>query len=324
MRRRVFLAFAITMAAWPRPLTAQQAAPPLIGFVRSSSIDDAGALVEAFRLGLRETGYIDGQNVLIELRSADDNAATLPSIVEDLLHRRAALIFGNASAIRTAKTLTETVPIVFASGSDPARDNLVVSFNQPEANVTGVSFFNTQLGAKKLELTRDLVRRPGAIGVLVNPHSAGSRAEQADIEAAARITAQNVMALNTATEADFGPAFDRLVQARAAALIVTGDALFLSRRSTLLDLATRHRIPTIHSDRLMVESGGLLSYGASITEAYRQAGIYAGRILKGEKPRDLPVMRSTKFELVVNLKTANTLALGVPEHILARADTVIE
>jgi putative tryptophan/tyrosine transport system substrate-binding protein len=324
MRRRAFLAGFGATATVPWTSRAQQSALPLIGFVRSSSIDDSSALVAAFELGLRETGHIDGQNVLIELRPADDNAASLPSIIEDLLRRRVSLIFGNAAAIRAAKALTSTVPIVFASGSDPARDNLVATFNQPEANITGISFFNSQLGPKKLELIRDLVRRPGAIGVLVNPHSTGSRTEGEDIAAAARATGQDVMILETARDTDFAPAFDTLVDKRAVAAIVTGDAIFLSRRSTLRSLARQHRIPIICSDRLIVEATGVLSYGASITEAYRAAGIYAGRILRGEQPRDLPVMRSSKFELVVNLKFATELGLTVPDTMLARADTVIE
>lgn len=324
MRRRAFLAGLGAMATGPWILHAQQSALPLIGFVRSSSIDDSNALVTAFATGLRETGHIDGQNVLIELRPADDNAANLPAIIEDLLRRRVSLIFGNAAAIRAAKALTSTVPIVFASGSDPARDNLVEKFNQPEANITGVSFFNSQLGAKKLELTRDLVRHAGPCGVLVNPHSTGSRAEGEDIAAAARATGQDVMIVETARDTDFARAFDTLVSGRAIAAIVTGDAVFLSRRSTLRSLTRQHRIPIICSDRLVVETAGVLSYGASITDAYRAAGVYAGRILRGEQPRDLPVMRSAQFELVVNLRAATELGLTVPEMLLARADTVIE
>jgi putative ABC transport system substrate-binding protein len=324
MRRRVLLNILAGLAIWPQAAIAQQATLPLIGFLRSSSIDDAAALVSAFRAGLQESGFIEGQNVAIEFRSADDHTANLPPIIEDLLRRRVAVLVGNATAVRAAKAMTAAVPIVFASGSDPSREDIVASFNQPEANITGISFFNSELGAKKLELIRDLVAGAGPIGVLANPHSPGSSSERRDVEATGRATGQDILALNTATEYDFEVAFAALVRARGRAMLVTGDALFLSRRDRLIALAARFGVPVIYSERLIVEDGGLVSYGASITDAYRQAGLYAGRILKGERPGQLPVMRATRFELVINLKTAAALGLAVPDTLLARADTVIE
>ncbi len=324
MRRREFLTILAGMAIWPLEAIAQQATLPLVGFLRSSSIDDAAALVSAFRAGLQETGFIEGQNVAIEFGAADDRTADLPPIIEDLLRRRVAVLVGNGTAVRAAKALTTSVPIVFASGSDPSRENIVASFNQPEANITGVSFFNSQLGAKKLELIRDLVAGAGAIGVLANPHSPGSETEKRDVEMAARATGQAVIALAAITEDDLETAFAALARARGRAMLVTGDALFFSRRHRLIALAARFGVPVVCSDRLIVEDGGLASYGASVTDAYRQAGIYTGRILKGERAKDLPVVRSTKFELVINLKTATALRLTVPDSLLARADTVIE
>jgi putative ABC transport system substrate-binding protein len=303
-----------------------QSAPalPLIGLVRSSSLDDVGDLVAAFKDGLKSTGHVDGQTVAIELQSAEDRYEALPAIIADLVARGAAVLVGNGAAVRVAKSKTTTIPIVFAVGDDPVRSKLVPSLSQPGGNITGVTFFNSYLGAKKLELIRQLIPAGRPIAVFVNPDSPVSRAEGGDVLKSAHSVGQRVLQLDVRTEADFEAAFGRLVGEHAASLLVTGDALFLSRRDRLVELAVQHAVPAIYSEKLIVADGGLMSYGASITEAYRQAGIYTGRILNGEKPADLPVMQPTRFELSINLKTAKTLGLSIPAPLLSLADDVIE
>ena len=324
-RRHVIALIGSAAATWPIAALAQSAAPlPLVGFVRSSSLDDVGDLVVAFKDGLQSTGHVDGQTVKIELRSAQDRYETLPAIVADLIARRAAVLVGNAAAARIAKAGTATIPIVFAVGDDPVRSHLVASLSQPGGNVTGVTFFNSSLGAKKLELIRQFIPTGRTIAVFVNPDSPVSRAEVADVLKSAQSVGQSVLHLDVRTEADFEPGFTRLVGEHAVALLVTGDALFFRRRERLVTLAARHAVPAIYSEKLMVEDGGLMSYGASITEAYRQVGVYAGRILNGEKPADLPVIQPTRFELSLNLKTAKVLGLSVPAPLLSLADEVIE
>jgi len=297
---------------------------PVIGFVRSSSIETVGFLVTAFRQGLKETGYVEGQNVAIEFRSADDHYERLPAIVDELIRRPAAVIVANSTAAQFAKTLTTTIPIVFATGGDPVRDGLIVSFNRPGANVTGVSFLGSNLGGKKLELIRSLVPKARTIAVLENPDSPISQAERMDVLTAARAVGQRVIVLKARTEQDFDSAFTTLVHERAGALLVTGDALFNSRRDRLVALAARHAVPTIHTEKPFVEAGGLMSYGASLADAYRQVGVYTGRILKGEKPADLPVVQPTKFDLVINLKTAKVLGLTIPPSVLTRTDEILQ
>ena len=260
----------------------------MIGFVRSSSLEAVANFVAAFRQGLKETGYVDGQNVLIEFRSAEDHVEKLPLIIADLIRRPVAVLVANSAAAQAAKAATTTIPIVFAVGGNPVKDNLVASYNRPGGNATGVSFLNSELGAKKLELIRYLLPGAGTLGVFEIPNNPLSQSEVMDAVTTARASGQRTIVLNVNTEPDFDTAFATLGRERAGALLVTGGALFLSRRNKLIALAARYAIPTIYSERLIVEAGGLMSYGASITDAYRQVGIYTGRILKGEKPADLP------------------------------------
>jgi putative ABC transport system substrate-binding protein len=302
---------------------AQQQTMPVIGFVRSSSLKGVETMVAAFRQGLKETGYVEGQNVVIEFRSAEDHYERLPAIIAELIRRPVAVLVANHAAAQLAKAATTTVPIVFATGGDPVKDNLVASLGRPGGNITGVSFLGN-LGSKKLELLRELVPKARIVGVLVNPQSPPSQAERMDVLTAAQAVGQRVIVLNVRKEGDFDTAFATIVHERAGALLVTGDALFTSRRHKLVALAAQHAVPTIHTEMLFVEAGGLMKYGASITDAYRQVGIYTGRILKGEKPADLPIIQPTKFELVLNLKTAKALGLTVPPSLLLRADRLIE
>jgi putative ABC transport system substrate-binding protein len=261
--------------------------------------------------------------VVIEFRSAEDHYERLPAIIAELIRQPVAVLVANHAAAQIAKATTTTVPIVFATGGDPVKDNLVGSLGRPGRNITGVSFLGN-LGSKKLELLRELVPKARTVGVLVNPDSPPSQAERMDVLTAAQAVGQRVTVLNVRQEGDFDTAFATLVHERAAALLVTGDALFTSRRDKLVALSARHAVPTIHTEMLFVEAGGLMKYGASITDAYRQVGIYTGRILKGEKPADLPVVQPTRFELVLNLKTAKALGLTIPPSLLLRADRLIE
>lgn len=324
--RRSFMRFlAGGLLATPRLVSTQQPAMPVIGFVRSSSFRGAEHLVDAFRLGLQEAGYIEGRNVAIEFRSADDQYEKLPALITELIRRPAAVLVANAIAAQAAKAATTTVPIVFATGGDPVEDDqLVTSFSRPGGNITGVTFLANTLGAKKLELLRDVVPKARMIGVLENPNGVVSRRERMSVLAAAQTVGQGVVAVTATRERDFDGVFTTLAHEQAGALLVTGDALFTSRRNRLLALAARHAMPMIHSEKLLVQAGALMSYGPSVTDAYRHVGIYAGRILKGEKPADLPVIQSTKFELVINLKTAKTLGLTIPPVVLARTDEIIE
>jgi len=325
MDRRTFIgSIAGGLLTMPLAARAQQAAVPLIGFVRSSSLRDSDKLVAAFRQGLKDTGFIEGQNVALEFRSADDRYEKLPIIVGDLLRRHVSVLVANAIAAQAAKAETSTVPIVFATGGDPVRDKLVTSFNRPGENITGVSFFTATLGAKKLELLRELVPKATTVGVLQNPTDRASQAETSDVVTAARAVGQRVIVQSAGNEHELESAFASLVRERAGALLVTGDALFYSWRGKLIALAARYSIPTIYYLRDFVADGGLISYGASITDAYRQVGIYTGRILKGEKPADLPVIQPTNFELVINMKTAKALGMTIPQSVLLRADEVIQ
>ena len=325
MSRRKFIALVASAVVASRlAAQAQQLPMPVIGFVRSSSLDSVGNLVAAFRQGLKEKGFVEGQNVLIDFRSAEDHYERLPSIIADLIRRPVAVLVANSAAAREAKVVTTVIPIVFAIGSNPVKDNLVASYNRPGGNATGVSFLNSDLGAKKLELIVNLVPGTGILGVLENPNSYISQSERMDAVRAAHTIGKRTIVLSVSNEPDFDAAFATLGRERAGALLVTGDALFLSRRNKLIALAARYAIPTIYSESLIVEAGGLMSYGASITDAYRLVGIYTGRILKGEKPADLPVIQPTKFELVINQKTAKALALKIPQSLLLRADEVIK
>jgi putative tryptophan/tyrosine transport system substrate-binding protein len=329
MKRRDFITLlGGAAAAWPPGARAQQPAMPVIGFLRDASLPADALLpasdrVTAFHQGMKETGYVEGQNVAIEYRSAEGQTDRLPLLVADLLRRQVALIVGNTLAALAAKAATTTVPIVFASGGDPVKLGLVASLNRPGGNVTGVSFISLELGTKHLGLLREL--RPGAarIAVLVDPKSPTTEPFVSQVRAAASVIGQQIEVLYVSSDREIETALTTLVQ-RADALLVGGGGLMYSRREQIVALAARHRIPAMYILRDYVAAGGLMSYGASTTDAYRQAGIYAGRILKGEKPADLPVVLGAKFELVINLTTAKALGLEVPDRLLALADEVIE
>jgi putative ABC transport system substrate-binding protein len=325
MRRREFITLVCgAAAAWPLAATAQQSAMPVVGFLRSVSLADAADLVTAFRQGLKETGYIEGQNVAIDLRSAEGHLDRLPALVDDLIRRPVVVIVGNNNAALAAKAATTTIPIIFATGSDPVRDGLVARLNRPGGNVTGIVFFTSVLGAKRLDLLRQLVPKATLMAMLVNPGSPDTDAEQRDIQAAAQAIGQQLIILDASSDRDIETAFATFVQRGAGALIVGTGAFLFSNRERLVALAARHALPAIYADREAVAAGGLMSYGPSIVDAYRQVGVYAGRVLKGEKPADLPVIRSTKFEFIINLNTARTLGLSIPPGILAIADEAIE
>jgi putative ABC transport system substrate-binding protein len=329
MQRRDFItllggAAAASSVSWPLAARAQQPALPIIGFLRSTSLVAFAHLVTAFRQGLKETGFVEGQNVAIEYRSAEDQADRLPALVADLIRRRAAVIVGDTSSSLAAKAATTTVPVVFAAGGDPVRDGLVASLNRPGGNVTGVVFFFAVLGAKRLELLHQLVPKASTIAMLVNPDTPGTEAERRDVQAAAQALGQQLLILDVSSERDIEAAFATFFQRGAGALFVGSGGFMNSHRERLVALAARHALPAMYAQREAALAGGLMSYGPSITDAYRQAGIYTGRILKGEKPADLPVMQATKFEFVLNLKTAKTLGLEVPAQLLALTDEAIE
>jgi putative tryptophan/tyrosine transport system substrate-binding protein len=332
MKRREFITLAVGAAVAPMlssfAVLAQQAAQetktPVIGFLRSASLDDAGRLTAGFRQGLKETGFVEGHDVAIEFRSAENQPDRLPALVSDLIHRPAAVIVGNNVAALAAKAATDTVPIVFAMGGDPVREKLVASLNRPGGNVTGVVFIAAVLGAKRLELLRQLVPKATTIGVLVNPNIPTTEAERNDVQAAARAIGLQLIVLDISSDRDIEAAFATFVQRGAGALLVGNGAFIYSNRERIIELAARHALPAGYVWAEVAMAGGLMSYGAAIADAYRQAGIYAGRILKGEKPADLPVMQSTKFEFVINLKTAKALGLRVPLIMQMTADEVVE
>ena len=323
--RRKFLAtLGGVVAAWPLAGRAQQPAMPVIGFLRDTSLAHFTHLVVAFRRGLKEAGFIEGQNVVIEYRSVEDQADRLPALVADLVRRQVALIVGNTPATVAAVAATTTVPIVFVTGNDPVITGLVASLNRPGGNATGVSFLSSAVGTKRLELLRQLVPKAAALAMLVDPNTADAERERRDVQAATQAIGQELTVVDVSSDRDIETAFPTFVQRGAGALFVGIGAFFNSRRERIVALSSRHAIPAIYPWREAVQIGGLMSYGTSMTDAYRQAGVCAGRILKGEKPGDLPVMQPTKFEFVINLKTAKALGLDVPDRLLALADEVIE
>jgi putative ABC transport system substrate-binding protein len=326
MRRREFITLVGGAGAAVLPLAAhaQQPAMPVIGFLRSTSLLDSTQLLIAFRQGLKETGFVEGQNVTIEYRWAEGQYNRLETLVADLIERKVAVIAANSPSALAAKTATTTIPIVFTTGDDPVNLGLVTSLSRPTGNVTGVAFFGGAVIAKQLELLHELLPQAAAISVIVNPSFPGTTFQLSDLQEAALTIGRTMHVVNASTSSEINTAFATIARQRTDALLVAGDPFFLSRVSQFVTLAARHAVPTIYAQREYVAAGGLICYGTSVTDAYRQVGVYVGRILKGAKPTDLPVMRATKFELVINLQTAKLLGLEVPPTLLVRADEVIE
>ena len=327
MRRREFTTLlGGAAAAWPLAAHAQQSAMPVIGFLDMRSPGMAANNLPAFRQGLAQTGYVEGRNVGIEYRFAELQNDRLPALAADLVRRQVAVIAGvtTTQGALVAKAATTTIPIVFAIGGDPVKNGLVASLNRPGGNVTGVSYLTNELGAKRLGLLRDLLPNAGMIAALVNPTNPNAESDAKDLLAAAQSMGLTLNVLHVSSERDIDGLFATLVQRRASAFLTASDPLFTSRRQQIAVLAADHKIPAIYHVRDFTTAGGLMSYAPNIYDVFRQAGVYTGRILKGEKPADLPVVQSTKFEFVINLQTARALGLDVPPTLLARADEVIE
>jgi putative ABC transport system substrate-binding protein len=324
MKRREFIAlFGSAAITWPLATQAQQARMPLVGFLRSSSASFE-FLVTAFREGLKEQGFVESQNVQIEYRYAENENERLRALATDLLARPLAVVVADTIAAIEIKAAATRVPLIFASGGDPVAAGLVTSLNRPGGNVTGVVFFATLLGAKRLELLRQVVPNASLIGVLTSSTSPNVVAERADVEAAALAMGQQLTVVDVIREEELDAAFGTFIQSGAKALLIGSGTLLTSNRNRIVALAARHSLPAMFPHREEALDGGMMSYGASVSDAYRQAGIYAGRILKGEKPADLPVMRSSRFEFVLNLGTTKRLGIEVPRNVLALADQVIE
>ena len=325
MRRREFIAGLGGAAGLPLAVHAQQTAMPVVGFLRSGSPQLNAHLVAAFRQGIGELGYIEGRNVTVAYRWAH-NDDQLRELAADLVRLRVNVIVtpGSTTAAAAAKSATTTIPIVFSAGGDPVQTGLVASLNRPGGNVTGVSSMAGELGSKRVGLLQELVPRAARLAALINPVNPLAQAFVTDIRAAAPAIGQQIEVLNASTSQDIDTAFAKLVERQADALLVGPDALFVSLRVQIATLAARHAVPAIYPFRDDAEAGGLMSYGPSNTDLVRQAGIYTGRVLKGEKPADMPILRATKFELVINLKAAKALGLTVSDKLIAAADEVIE
>ena len=328
MRRREFITLLGGAAvAWPLAARAQQTAMPVIGFVNPQSSDGHAGRLRGFRQGLKEAGFVEGENVAIEYRWAEGQFDRLAALAAELVRREVAVIIatGGISSAKAAKAATTTIPIVFLAAEDPVRVGLVASLARPGGNLTGINFLNTELAAKRLEILRELVPGLARVAVLVNPANAmNAETTLRGAEAAGDAMGLQIQALNASTSREINVVFANLARQRPDALFVGGDAFFNSRCVQLVNLASRHALPATYADRLLPEAGGLMSYGSDIVDAWRQVGVYAGRILKGAKPAALPVVLASKFELVINAQTALMLGLTVPEKLIATADEVIE
>jgi putative ABC transport system substrate-binding protein len=327
VKRRDFITFlggaaALPSLLWPLAARAQQGVP-VVGFLRSTGAAGSAHLVTAFRHGLNEAGFVEGQNVVIDYRWADDQYDRLHGLAADLVRRQVAVLVGNIITVRLIMAATTTTPIVFVGGSDPVRSGVVASLNRPSANITGV-IFDFDLTAKRLGLLHELVPKAAVIALLLDPNSVESEIQARHAEEAGRAIGRQVLIVKAASEGEFNAAFATIIKAGAGALLVGGGPVFLNQRRQLVALAARHALPATYVSREYPEAGGLMSYGPSLSDAYRRAGVYVGRILKGEKPGDLPVELASKFELVINVATAKGMGRDIPPMLLARADEVIE
>jgi ABC-type uncharacterized transport system substrate-binding protein len=324
LKRREFISLLGGVAAWTLVARAQQAAMPVVGFLNSASAESFAPFVAAFRQGLSEAGYIEGRNVAVEYRWANEQYDRLPALAADLVRRQADVIAANQISVEAAKAATATIPIVFTTALDPVQLGLVAALNRPGGNLTGVTTLNVELLPKRIELLHQLSPTATDLALLVNSTNPSAGALSRDAHAAARSLGLQLHILEASSESDFEPAFTKLALIRVGGLVIGPDPFFVGRSAQLAALALRKAVPTVFEFRQFVSAGGLMSYGGSLTDVYRLAGVYVGRVLKGEKPADLPVHQSTKVELMINLKTAGALGLTLPASLLARADEVIE
>jgi len=326
MNRRAIIALLGGAAAWPFAARAQQPAIPLVGFVTGLSSNYVVGRKPAFRQGLREVGYVEGQNVVVEYHSVEGQSGRLPGVVTDLIDRKVAVIVavGGTDPAKAAKAATTTIPIVFISAADPLGAGIVTRLNRPEGNITGISILGTSLEAKRLGLLHDIVPGTSVIGVLVNPGFSDADFELREVEEAASLVKRQIHVVRASTESEFDDAFASLARQGAGGLLIASAPFFASHRNQLVALAAHYRMPTMYHQREFAEVGGLVSYAPDFADGYRQGGVYAGKILKGARPAELPVMQASKFQLVINLKTARTLSLTIPAGVLSIADDVIE
>jgi putative ABC transport system substrate-binding protein len=326
IKRREFILALGGAAAWPLAARAQQPAMPVVGFLVSATRQGYARVVDEIQRGLKDAGFVEGRNLEIEYRYADEQYDRLPALAADLVRRNVAAIISTGSVISplAAKAATVTIPVVFAMGSDPVKFGLVANLSRPGGNLTGVTFHNSLLAPKRLQLLREMLPNTAVVAMLVNPNNPNAEPDAAEMQAAARVIGVEIAIVHARSERDFDPAFAAIARQRADALIVHIDALFQSRVKQIVALAERQGVPTMGPGRPFTTAGGLISYGTDVAPLHRQAGIYVGRILKGEKPADLPVQLPTKFEMVINLKTAKALGLTISESFLLRADELLE